>query len=116
MLTPAKTLLLALGLCTALAGAASAETPFQATHPRRAEVNQRLANIDHKVMVARSERRIGPQKAKLIRAEARVIRAEARVIRARERLDARRHGGHITKVEQRKLNRAETGLVRQVRP
>jgi hypothetical protein len=109
MLTPAKTLLLALGLCTALAGAASAATPFQTTHPRRAEVNMRLTKIDHKVMVARSEGRIDPQKAKL-------IRSEARVIRARERLDARRHGGHITKVEQRKLNRAENGLVRQVRP
>ena len=109
MLTPAKTLLLALGLCTALAGAASAETPFQATHPRRAEVNMRLAKIDQKVTVARSEGRMGPQKAKL-------IRAEARVIRAHERLDARRHAGRITKVEQRKLNRAENGLVRQVRP
>lgn len=109
MLTPAKTLLLALGLCTALAGAASAETPFQATHPRRAEVNTRLTNLDHKVMVARSEGRIGPQKAKL-------IRSQARAIRARERMDARRHGGRITKVEQRKLNREENGLVRQVRP
>ena len=109
MLTPAKSLLLALGLCTALAGAASAKTPFQATHPRRAEVNMRLAKIDHRVMVARSESRIGPQKAKL-------IRAEVRAVRASERLDARRHGGHITKVEQRKLNRTENGLVRQVRP
>jgi hypothetical protein len=111
MLTPAKTLLLAMGLCTALAaaGGASAETRFQATHPRRAEVNMRLTKIDHKVAVARAEGRLTPQKAKL-------IRAEARVIRARERLDARRHGGHITKVEQRKLNRAETGLARQARP
>ena len=109
MLTPAKSLLLALGLCTALAGAASAETPFQANHPRRAEVNARLTNIDHKVMVARREGRIGPLKAKL-------IRSEARVIRARERMDARRHAGRITKIEQRKLNRAENGLVRQVRP
>jgi len=111
VLTPAKTLLLALGLCTALGAAsgASAETRFQATHPRRAEVNMRLTKLDHKVLVARHEGRMGPQKAKL-------VRAEVRTIRAQERLDARRHGGHITKVEQRRLNRAENGLARQIRP
>lgn len=111
MLTPAKTLLLALGLCTALgaAGGASAETRFQATHARRAEVNMRLAKIDHRILVARHEGRIGPRKAKL-------IRAEVRTLRAQERLDASRRGGHITKVEQRRLNRGETRLVRQVRP
>ncbi len=110
MLTPAKTLLLALGLCTALGAAtgASAETPFQAAHPRRAEVNMRLAKLDHKVVVARREGRMGPQKAKL-------IRAEVRTVRAKERLDAARHSGRITKVEQRKLNRTETGIARQIK-
>jgi hypothetical protein len=110
MLTPAKTLLLALGLCTALGAAtgASAETRFQATHPRRAEVNMRLTKLDQKVVVARKEGRMGPQKAKL-------IRAEVRTVRAKERLDAARHGGRITKVEQRKLNRTETGIARQIK-
>jgi hypothetical protein len=110
MLTPAKTLLLALGLCTALgaASAASAQTPAPTAHPRRAEVNMRLAKLEQKVVVARREGRMGPKKAQL-------IRAEMRTVRAKERLNASRHGGRITKVEQRKLNRTETGIARQIK-
>lgn len=111
MLTPAKTLLLALGLCTALgaAGGASAETRFQASHPRRAEVNARLVTLDHRIVAVRHEGRISPRKAMMLRAEARTIRRQAR-------LDALRHGGHITRIEQRRLNREETRLARQTRP
>jgi hypothetical protein len=111
MLTPAKTLLLALGLVTALgaAGGASAETRFQATHPARAEVNHRLVTLNHRVTLDRREGRIGPRKA-------RMMRAELRGIRSQERLDARAHGGRLTKVEHRQLNREETGVARQARP
>lgn len=111
MLTSAKTLLLALGLATALgaAGGASAETRFQATHPARAEVNHRLARLDHRITMARREGRIGPQKARL-------MRAELRGVRGQERLDASRHGGRLTKVEHRELNREENAVARQARP
>ncbi len=111
MLTPAKTLLLALGLSTALGAAtgASAETRFQATHPARAEVNMRLAKLNHKIVVQRREHRIGPVKAKLLRAELRSIRHE-------ERVKAMRHGTRLTRMEHRKLNRAETTVAKQLKP
>ena len=111
MLTPAKTLLLALGLSTALGAAtgASAETRFQATHPARAEVNMRLAKLNHKIVVQRREGRVGPLKAKL-------MRAELRSIRRQERINAFRHGTHLTRIEHRKLNREETLVGKQLKP
>jgi hypothetical protein len=111
MLTPAKTLLLALGLTAALgaATAASAETRFQATRPARAEVNMRLAKLNHKITVQRREHRVGPLKAKLMRAELRNIRRE-------ERVTAFRHGTHLTRFEHRRLNRQETLVGKQMKP
>jgi len=111
MITPAKTLLAALGVAALLgtAGAASAETRFDTTHPARAEVNMRLHTLDHRVVAARHEGRIGPAKAKLMRAELRRIRRE-------ERMDAARHGGRLTKVEHRTLNREANLVGHQVRP
>ena len=109
MMTSAKTLLLALGLVTALTAAsgASAETRFQATHPARAEVNGRLVRLNHKIAVERREGRMGPAKAQLMRAELRHVRRE-------ERVDARRMGGHLTRVEHRRLNRDI--VAKQARP
>ena len=111
MLTPAKTLLLALGLSAALGAAtgASAETRFQATRPARAEVNMRLHTLNHKIAVGRRDGRVGPLKAKL-------MRAELRSIRRQERVDAFRHGSHITRVEHRRLNREETLVGKQLKP
>ncbi|HUO21213.1 MAG TPA: hypothetical protein VMU59_01700 [Caulobacteraceae bacterium] len=111
MKTSAKTLLATLGLITALgvAGGASAETRFQATHPARAEVNARAARLDHRIAIDRRAGRIGPVKAQAMRAELRQVRRD-------ERLDARHFGGHITPVEHRQLNERENHVARQLTP
>jgi hypothetical protein len=94
-----KTILAAIaGLALTIggAGAVSAQT-FDQTHPRRAEVNERL--VEQKVRIDRAEAtgRITPAKA------ARLHRADHRV-RMAERRDARRHGGHITRMAQARLD------------
>jgi|HubBroStandDraft_1064217.scaffolds.fasta_scaffold77604_2 hypothetical protein len=84
------------------AGAASAETPWQAHHPRRVEVNHRLANLNHKIRVDRHDGRIGMRKAHF-------LHARVHKIRVQERRMAALHGGHLTRHEQVKLNREENG-------
>jgi hypothetical protein len=110
MKTALKSLILTVSAVAVLgaAGVASAETPFQAHHGRRVEVNHRLAHLSHKIT---AERRAGL----ITRTQAHELRAQDRGIRAQERLDASRHGGHITKAEQRRLNRQENVLSRETR-
>jgi hypothetical protein len=104
-----KNTVLALGAVACLAGAtaASAGTPWQNNHPRRVEVNHRLANQSRRIG---AERRDG----QITRAQAHALRAEDRGVRAQERFDASRHGGHITRREQRQLNRQENRVSRQI--
>jgi hypothetical protein len=90
---------------TATAGAASAETRFQAHHPRRVEVNHRLAVENARIHEARREGRITPHKAAILHARVHAIRKE-------ERIDARLDKSHITRGEQRALNRQENGVNR----
>ena len=97
----------ALTLAAGLASSALAETPWQAHHPRRAEVNHRLANQNRWI---NTERRDG----QITRAQARDLHAEDRGIRGQERFDASRDHGHITRVEKRQLNREENGVSRQI--
>ena len=87
-------LLLALG-----AGAASAQG-FDATHPRRADVNARLANQNARI-------RQGVASDRLNRFQARQLHRDDRAIRGEERADAAVNGGHITRGEQRQINRQE---------
>jgi len=109
MKTSIKAVIIALGMTgvVAAAGAASADTPWQAHHPRREEVNQRLDRQYHRIT---EERREG----ELTRAQVRDIRGEDRGIRDQERFDASHDGGHITRAEQRRLNREENGVSRQI--
>jgi hypothetical protein len=97
----------ALVLTAGVASAAMAETPWQAHHPRRVEVNHRLHNQFRRI---NTERREG----ELTRAQARDLHAEDRGIRAQERFDASRDHGHITRGEQRQLNREENAASRQI--
>lgn len=97
----------ALVLTAGVASAAMAETPWQAHHPRRVEVNHRL---DHQFRRIRAERREG----ELTRSQARYLHTEDRGIRAQERFDASRNHGHLTRGEQRRLNREENGVSRQI--
>ncbi len=92
-----------------LAGAgANAATPFEKTHPRRAEVNMRLEHQNKRIALKRRE-------GELTRTQARDLRAEDRGIRGEERLDASKHGSHVTKTEYRRLNRQENAVSRQIK-
>jgi hypothetical protein len=90
----------------ALAGSASA-SPWSYHHPRRAEVNHRLGEQDHRINHDYRDGRISLH-------QARVLHREDRTMRHQERFDARFDGGHITRADQRALNRDENGVSRQI--
>jgi len=88
---------------------ASAETLWQANHPRRVEVNNRLAVQNFRI-------RQGVADGRIIPFEARQLHAEDRAIRYEERAMAGFNGGHITRAEQRALNQQENAVSRQIGP
>jgi hypothetical protein len=92
-----------LAMAAGVAGAASAETPWQHAHPRRVEVNHRLDHLNRSI---RHERREGD----LTAAQARRLHERAHLIRVQERHFARMHGGQLTRGEQARLNHEETGV------
>ncbi len=100
---------LALAAMSALAGAASAqaETAWQATHPRRAEVNSRLAHQDHRINREVRRGEISPARAVALHREDHQIRRE-------ERAMASVNGGHVTRAEQNALNQQENAVSRQI--
>lgn len=90
-----------------LTGNALAATAWQKAHPRRAEVNARLANQNRRI---NNEVREG----EMSRAQAAKLHHEDRQIRREERMMASQNGGHITKAEQRVLNQQENQVSRQI--
>ena len=95
------------------AGAASAHTvwpnsSWERHHPRRTEVNERLAIQDYRI---NRERHLGL----ISHAQARDLHAEDRGIRAQERFDASHDRSHITRAEQIRLNHQENAVSRQIR-
>ena len=109
-MTIKKNILLAtMGMVLAMgaATAASADTAWQANHPRREEVNTRLHSQNVRI---RDERRDGDLSA---RQAFRLHRADRR-IRHQERVYARNHGGHISRAEQMRLNREENRVNRHI--
>ena len=84
-----------------------AETRWQEHHPRRAEVNGRLGNQNRRIDA-------GVRDGQLSRRQAKQLHREDRTIRAEERAMAAEHGGHITRGEQRLLNRQENQVSRQI--
>jgi hypothetical protein len=93
-LLPAFSGLLVAGLATP----AFAESVWEHNHPRRDQVNDRVANQFRRI---NQERREG----EISRGQAQALRLQERGVLAEERADARLHGGHITRVEQAQLNR-----------
>lgn len=89
------------------AGVASAQTHWDAAHPRRAEVNHRLGNQNRRI---HDEVREGDMSL----AEAAKLHKDDRQIRREERLMASQDGGHITKQEQRTLNQQENQVSKQI--
>jgi len=97
-------------LSLALAGtvvATSADAAWATHHPRRAEVNARLAHQYHRVMMER-------RKGELTGRQAHFLHAEDRGIRAQERFYASRDDGHITHAEQVRLNHEENAVSHQI--
>jgi hypothetical protein len=90
-----------------IAGSASAETPFQAHHPRQTEV---LARDAHERAVIRAERREG----ELTRGRTRHLLAADHRIARQDHLLARANGGHITRHEQRFLNHEENRVGQRI--
>jgi hypothetical protein len=93
---------------SALAGNALAdETQWQKDHPRRTEVNNRLANQNQRIKTERKEGEIS-------KAQAHKLHSEDHAIRKEERTMASTNGGHVTKTEQKALNQQENQVSRQI--
>ncbi len=89
------------------AGSAMAETTWAKNHPRRHEVNHRLANQN-----ARIDRKVAD--GQMTRGQAAQLHHEDHQVRQEERAMASQNGGHITKQEQRTLNAQENGISHQI--
>lgn len=94
-------------LTLSFAGIASAQTHWEATHPRRDEVNDRLANQNRRI---HDEVREGD----ISRAQAAKLHKDDRQIRHEERMMASQNNGHITKQEQRTLNQQENQVSKKI--
>jgi hypothetical protein len=93
----------------ALAGTASAETTWQKNHPRRTQVNHRLANQDKRIHQ-------DVKNGTLTKAQAADLHREDHQVRQEERDMASQNGGHITKSEQKVLNSQENNISGQIPP
>ena len=86
--------------------AAFAETQWERNHPRRDQVNDRLANQNRRI-----DREL--KEGEVSKHQARQLHREDHAIRQEERDMAKVNGGHITKGEQKVLNQQENAASRQ---
>lgn len=100
-------LLIATGLLGASIAAASAQSNWDATHPRREQVNDRLQNQNQRI---KQEVREG----EISKGQARQLHQEDHAIRQEERAMSSVNGGHITKTEQKALNQQENAVSQQI--
>jgi len=98
--------IMSLSLAFGVASAASATT-WSASHPRRAEVNARLAKQNKRIDTERKD-------GDITKAQAQDLHAEDRGVRADERFDASNDDGHITKAEDHTLNQDENAVSQQI--
>jgi hypothetical protein len=97
----------ALLLVSMAASSFAAEGQFDKTHPRRAEVNHRLNHQDKRIHHEVKEGEMSKTKAARLHKEDHRIRKE-------ERMMASQNGGHITRQEQKKLNRQENAVSKKI--
>ncbi|HVE12751.1 MAG TPA: hypothetical protein VNI01_05105 [Elusimicrobiota bacterium] len=104
-----RSLVMSAVFAAALASAATvrAESKWNKEHPRRHEVNKRGRNENRRVNKDVKDGR-------LTRDQAGQLKGEEKAIRQEERADAARNGGHITKAEQRRLNKDENQLNKDI--
>src|SRR5580693_2843481 len=108
MNTKNKALIALMSFSLAFGAATTASaTTWAGSHPRRAEVNGRLANQNKRIHTEVKE-------GDLTKAQAQDLHAEDKGIRADERYDASKDGGHITKAEDQSLNQEENGVSKQI--
>lgn len=94
-------------LAAAAIPVAAADGAFAAAHPRREQVNERLARQNNRIKTEVAE-------GDLTNAQAYKLHVQDRKIRREERLMASQNGGHITKLEQRTLNQQENAISKQI--
>ncbi len=92
-----------------LVGTASAEDTWQKNHPRRTQVNQRLANQNKRIDA-------DVKNGTMSKSQAAAAHHEDHQVRQEERDMASQNGGHITKSEQHALNQQENGISKQIPP
>jgi uncharacterized protein HemX len=92
-----------------IAGTAMADTKWQQNHPRREQVNNRLANQNRRIHQ-------DVKNGTLTKSQAAALHRNDRQIRQEERDMASQNGGHITKSEQRVLNSQENAVSREIPP
>ena len=90
-----------------VAPALADDTQWQKNHPRREQVNNRLANQNKRI---KQERKQG----EISKAQAQKLHSEDHAIRQEERTMASTNGGHITKAEQKALNQQENQVSKQI--
>ena len=93
----------------ALTSNAFAETHWQKDHPRRTEVNHRLANQNRRI---HNDVKDGT----LRKSQAENLHHEDHQVRQEERDMASQDGSHITKTDQRALNQQENRISGQIPP
>jgi hypothetical protein len=96
-----------LALFAASGSNAMAKTQWEKTHPRRDQVNERLARQNKRIAQERKEGEITKDQAIALHQQDRQIRQE-------ERAMASQHHGHLTKAEQRELNRQENVVSKEI--
>jgi CRISPR/Cas system-associated endoribonuclease Cas2 len=94
-------------ILNAAGSAIAAETQWQKDHPRRTQVNQRLANQNQRINKEVKE-------GEITKAQAAKLHKEDRQIRKEERMMASQNKGHITKQEQKTLNQQENAVSKQI--
>ncbi len=97
----------AIGILGLSATSALAETSWERNHPRRDQVNDRLANQDRRINHEYREGELTPGQAWRLHQQDHTIRREERA------MASFRHG-HITGAEERALNQQENAISGQI--
>lgn len=100
-------LAIAATLMSVLTGTAFADTPWQQAHPRREEVNQRLASQNRRIHHEVKEGEMSHAQAARLHRDDRKIRQEERDMAGQDR-------SHITKSEKHVLNQQENAVSHQI--
>ncbi len=81
---------------------------FAQDHPRRNEVNKRVAN-------QRARINQGVKSGKLTQQQSKQLKADDRAIKQQEHADVKANGGHLTQSEQKQFNQEENANSRLIR-